>query len=175
MASDNAHQYQAIPEVANDEELAINSVCPPQPLLRRRLDKTALVAEFFGTTTLVQIGCGANCVAVYLVGDRKSTTFAGEWQVAAIWALATILGVYISAPQSGGHLNPAVSLSFALVRPHDFPIQHVLPYWMIQLLGGFVAGIINMILFTTSIKKFEDTLKAGELLKSASGFGDYWR
>jgi glycerol uptake facilitator-like aquaporin len=97
------------------------------------------------------------------------------WQVAAIWTLGATLAIYISAAQSGGHLNPAVSLSFALVRPADFPMQSVLPYWIAQLLGAFAAGIINLLLFTTAIKKFEEDMEDDEILESAAAFGDYWR
>lgn len=164
---DGKGDYGTIPQSEKQERresLPINN--------RKRFPEIkALVAEFFGTATLVQVGCGANCVAI-LLGKMS-----GMWQVAAIWTLGAILGIYISAAQSGGHLNPAVSLSFALVRPADFPIQSVLPYWIAQLLGAFVAGLINLLLFTTVIGTFEEglDLEDGETLESASAFGNYWR
>jgi glycerol uptake facilitator protein len=130
---------------------------------------SALVAEFFGTATLVQIGCGANCVATYL------GALTGIWQAASVWTLGATLGIYISASRSGGHLNPAVTLAFALVRRDDFPMTSILPYWVAQLAGAFSAGVINLFLFTTAIKKFEADLGEGESLTSATAFGDYWR
>jgi glycerol uptake facilitator protein len=130
----------------------------------------ALVAEFFGTATLVQVGCGANCVATYL------GALEGMWQVASMWTLAGMVGIYLSAAQSGGHLNPAVTLAFALVRRDDFPMQSVVPYWIAQLLGAFTGAMINLMLFTTSIAAFEADLGEDEsLLTSAAAFGDYWR
>ena len=133
-------------------------------------DVNALAGEFFGTATLVQIGCAANCINILLGG------MSGMWQVGAVWTLGAMMGIYISAAQSGGHLNPAVSLAFALVRPHDFPFQSVIPYWIAQLAGAFVAGVINIILFTTAIKNFEADLKHhSDILMSAAAFGDYWR
>ena len=162
--------YQSIPAIVPDEENDA-SLRPPPPFARQ-LNKGALVSEFFGTATLVQIGCGANCIQLYLV--QKSV--AGQWQVTAIWMLAAILGIYISAPQSGGHLNPAVTLAFALVRPRDFPYKSVLPYWIAQLLGGMAAGLINIMLFTTAILSYEQHGSKKESgLKSAAAFGDYWR
>jgi hypothetical protein len=160
--------YQSIPTIVPDEE---NDSLRPPPPFARQLNKGALVSEFFGTATLVQIGCGANCIQLYLV--EKSV--AGQWQVTAIWMLAAILGIYISAPQSGGHLNPAVTLAFALVRPRDFPYKSVLPYWIAQLFGGMAAGLINMMLFTTAIMSYEQNSKNDHGLKSAAAFGDYWR
>lgn len=170
--------YQSIPAtVPDDEENNNSSILPPPPPFARQLNKGALVSEFFGTATLVQIGCGANCIQLYLV--QKSLGVAGQWQVTAMWMLAAMLGIYMSAPQSGGHLNPAVTLAFALVRPRDFPIQSVLPYWIAQLVGGMAAGLMNMMLFTTAIMSYEERQHGSKQessgLKSASAFGDYWR
>lgn len=50
------------------------------------------------------------------------------------------IGVWISGGYSGGHLNPAVTLSFAVFR--DFPYKKVPIYWLAQLLGAICgAGI----------------------------------
>jgi glycerol uptake facilitator protein len=129
----------------------------------------ALVAEFFGTATLVQIGCGANCIGLYL------GALVGMWQAASVWTLGAMLGIYISASRSGGHLNPAVTLAFALVRRDDFPMTSVLPYWVAQLAGAFSAAVLNLFLFTTAIKNFEADLEEGDALTSATTFGCYWR
>ena len=145
---------------------------------QNRLDKSAIVGEFFGTALLVQIGCAANCVALYLVSDPPVCSFDSEsrknpitysappldpeayhaetWHMASmVWMLATIIAIYVSAPVSGGHLNPAVTLAFALVRMDEFPPSWILFYWMAQLLGAMVAGIINLMLFTTVISNYE--------------------
>jgi glycerol uptake facilitator protein len=91
-----------------------------------------------------------------------------------------MLAIYISAAQSGGHLNPAVSLAFALVRQDDFPLQSVLPYWIAQLAGAFMAGAMNLFLFTTAISNYEaELLKVPkdneDFLESGLAFGNYWR
>lgn len=155
--------YESIPLISQDVSTS------PSSTNRSGVGKTALVAEVFGTATLVQIGCGANCVATYLGG------VSGMWQVGVVWTLGAILGIYASAAQSGGHLNPAVTLSFALVRPDDFSIMQVIPYWVAQLMGAMIAAFINSILFTTAIQNFEANLEGDSLLESAKAFGDYWR
>ena len=101
------------------------------------------------------------------------------FQIGAIFALGVTMAIYATAAISGGHLNPAVTLAFALVRRDDFPFSRVLPYWMAQLAGGIVAGAINLFLFHVAIKRFEK--KHGYVrgtegsIASAAAFGDYWR
>lgn len=134
--------------------------------------KKALIAEIFGTCTLVQVGCGGVCVYIY-VGVMR-----GLWPAAAIWALGATLAVYATASISGGHLNPAVSLAFALVRPGDFPLKKLLPYWGAQIIGAIIAGVFNLLLFHTAIEGYETkneiTRGNAESIKSAVGFGLYW-
>ena len=161
--SSSKGEYGAIPHQEHSD--------PPMNNNRGGLPELkALVAEFFGTATLVQAGCGANCVALYL------GALEGMWQVASMWTLAGMVGVYLSAAQSGGHLNPAVTLAFALVRRQDFPMQSIIPYWITQLLRAFTGGMISLMLFTKAIAAFEAELGEDEsVLESAKAFGDYWR
>lgn len=132
----------------------------------------SLMGELVGTATLVQIGCGGVCSALYL------GTMDGLWEEAAIWVLGATLAVYIAAPLSGAHLNPAVTLSFAIIRPDAFHFINVIPYWFAQLLGGFLAGAINLVLFDKAIRNFEaeNDLVRGvhPSHKSAAAFGNYW-
>jgi glycerol uptake facilitator protein len=101
------------------------------------------------------------------------------WQVGAIWALGATLAIFCTAPISGGHLNPAVTLSFALVRREDFPFKHVLPYCLAQLVGAIIAGAVNLAMFHVAIHRFENKhgLVRGDAdsIASAVAFGDYWR
>lgn len=64
-------------------------------------------------------------------------------------------------------MNPAVSLSFALIRPNDFSYGEFIEYTLAQLVGGILAGIVNFLLFRPAI--------GGEFTQTtASAFGDYW-
>jgi glycerol uptake facilitator-like aquaporin len=59
-----------------------------------------------------------------------------------------------------------------------FPtLQSVLPYWIAQLAGAFVAGGMHLFLFTTAINNYEAELEIADedFLESASAFGNYWR
>ncbi|GAA3657090.1 MIP/aquaporin family protein [Nonomuraea antimicrobica] len=99
---------------------------------RRRLTGE-LVAEFAGTMVLILFGAGvvAQVVAGGL-GDHDSIAWA--------WGIGVALGVYVAGRTTGAHLNPAVSLGFALFR--GFPWRKVLPYAAAQTAGAFVAALI---------------------------------
>ncbi|MEO3800422.1 MIP/aquaporin family protein [Nonomuraea sp. B1E8] len=102
-----------------------------------RLDRRGLagelIAEFAGTAVLILFGCGvvASVVAAE-VGDHDSIAWA--------WGLGVVLGVYTAARTSGAHINPAVTLGFAVFQ--GFPWRKVLPYVLAQTLGAFVAALI---------------------------------
>ena len=106
------------------------------------------IAEFFGTMVLIIFGDG--CVATFALfnnigANNAATPFANEWIVIILgWGLAVMLGIYVAGAISGAHINPAVTLAFA-VRG-KFPWSKVLPYWVAQILGAFVAaGILYFV------------------------------
>ncbi|WP_225849854.1 MIP/aquaporin family protein [Streptomyces sp. HPF1205] len=103
-----------------------------------------MLAEFLGTFVLILIGVGSVAVAVVgLPGSgRQSVPFgAPNWLIISWgWGLAVVFGVYVAGGISGAHLNPAVTLGFAVRR--DFPWKKIIPYWFAQLAGAFVAAAL---------------------------------
>ncbi|QPP07107.1 aquaporin family protein [Streptomyces bathyalis] len=101
-----------------------------------------LIAEFLGTFVLILIGCGSVAVAVVGLsgsGRQEGAFGPSNWLIISWgWGLAVVFGVYVAGGISGAHINPAVTLGFA-VRGH-FPWKKVLPYWGAQLVGAFVAA-----------------------------------
>jgi len=92
-----------------------------------------LLAEFAGTMVLILFGVGVVAqVVAGKYGDHDSIAWA--------WGLGVVLGVYISAAISGGHINPAVTFAFAVFG--DFPWRKVLPYALAQTAGAFVAALL---------------------------------
>src|SRR5262245_28006539 len=132
----------------------------------------ALVGEVVGTFLLVLFGTGSVAAAV-LTGAQV-----GLWQVAAVWGFGVALAIYCSADASGAHLNPAVSLAFALWRPARFPWRRLLPYWGAQLAGAVLAGGVVAALFWPFLLRFEAEKRivrgapGSEL--SAMVFGEYF-
>ncbi len=132
----------------------------------------ALTGEILGTYLLVLFGTGSVAAAV-LTGAQQ-----GLWQVAVVWGFGVTLAIYASASLSGAHLNPAVSLAFALWRRHDFPLQRLIPYIGAQLTGAILAGGTVAVLFGPLIQRFETTRgiirgTPGSQL-SAMMFGEYF-
>jgi len=87
----------------------------------------AVAAEALGVFALVLAGCGA------------IASGAGQLEIAAAFGLAIMAMVYAVGHISGAHLNPAVTLAFALTR--HFPGRRVLPYWLGQVAGALLAGL----------------------------------
>ncbi len=79
----------------------------------------AFFAEFFGTAMIIVFGGGV--VANVLLSNTKGNN--SGWIVITFgWAVGVFTGVLISAPVSGAHLNPAVTL--ALVIANKFSLKN---------------------------------------------------
>ncbi|MGE3960843.1 MAG: MIP/aquaporin family protein [Dehalococcoidia bacterium] len=132
----------------------------------------ACAAEVVGTFLLVLFGTGSVAAAV-LTGAQV-----GIWQVAVVWGFGVTLAIYATAAVSGAHLNPAVTLAFALLRPAAFPRARVLPYWGAQLAGAILAGAVVLAVFGPFVDRFEEQrgIERGEAGSEASAmvFGEYF-
>jgi len=96
------------------------------------------IGEFFGTMILILFGDG--CVATFALFTGLGS-FANEWIVIIFgWGLAVMLGIYVTGAISGAHLNPAVTLGLAVRGKVAW--NKVVPYWVAQILGAFVAAAI---------------------------------
>lgn len=130
------------------------------------------IAECIGTMFIVIFGVGSVCSAILL------KTNVDLWHIATVWGFGVAFAILISASISGGHLNPAVSLAFAIFRPLDFPISKLLPYWIAQYAGGILGGAFNLMVFGPSFRYYEsenDIIRGEESsLITASAFGEYF-
>eukprot|EP00051_Salpingoeca_urceolata_P003272 m.56556 g.56556 ORF g.56556 m.56556 type:complete len:386 (-) comp12626_c0_seq2:246-1403(-) len=124
---------------------------PLQRLVPRYFSRpvTEFVAEAFGTMMITCLGTSAVSSAVLAQGLQ------GLWQVAAVWGFAVALAIYVTNHLSGAHLNPAVSLAFCLLKPHQFPLRKLLLYITAQVFGAFVAGWITYSLYHDLLQHYE--------------------
>ena len=117
---------------------------------------------------------GTSVVAAAVLAGAQ----AGLWQVAVAWAVGVSMAIYLTGAISGAHLNPAVSLAFAIFRRRDFPLRYLFPYWASQLLGAALAGLTVLLLYGSFIRRFEEQhglhrSEPGSQL-SAMIFGEYF-
>ncbi len=109
------------------------------------------LAEFFGTMLLVTLGDGV-VASVVLKGTKSEN--AGWLAVVIGWGLAVTLGIFAVGNISGAHLNPAVTLAFAVNG--SFPWTEVVGYISSQLAGAFVGAIIVWLHFLPHWKRTDD-------------------
>lgn len=139
----------------------------------RRLAR-ALLAEVIGVFIIVNFGCAAAMAAVY---DDAHT---GLFQVAAVWFIAVTVAVATTAPLSGAHLNPAISIAIVLVRPsYNFScLYKLLLYIVAQVLGAFLGAATNLIMYREKITQFEEEHRiirgSEDSIASARTFGAYY-
>ena len=142
----------------------------PNPAMAPLL--SACIAESLGTFILVLFGIGSVAAAVFTGAQI------GLWQVAVVWGFGVTLAIYVSGAVSGAHLNPAVSLAFAIFRSDQFPLNRLFAYWGAQLIGAVIAGVVVLILFNPFIERFEteNGIVRGEVgsQRSAMAFGEYF-
>ncbi len=97
-----------------------------------------LFGEFMGTLVLILLGNGVVANVVL----KKSKGEGSGWIVIATgWALAVMAGVLtaIACGSSDAHINPAVTLGFAIAKG-DF--SKLLPYTIAQMLGAIVGATL---------------------------------
>lgn len=117
---------------------------------------TALLGEFIGTAMLIVLGNGV--VANVILNKTKGHN--SGWIVITLgWAMAVFVGVYIAAPFSGAHLNPAVTI--ALATAEKFPWQDVPMYVGMQIAGAFAGAVLVWAMYK---KHFDETTDAGTIL-----------
>jgi len=101
-----------------------------------------LIAEFLGTFVLILFGTGVVAMVVLFPANTPAATVHGGYtNITLGWGLAVTMGIYLSGKISGGHLNPAVTLSLAVFR--GFPWRKVVPYSVAQTSGAFLAAALT--------------------------------
>ncbi len=92
------------------------------------------VAELIGTALLLLLGNGV--VANVVLEQTKG--FNSGWIVITFaWGMAVFVGVFVAAPYSGAHLNPAVSIGLAAAGVFEWSL---LPEYLAGQFAGAALG-----------------------------------
>jgi aquaporin NIP len=93
-----------------------------------------LIAEAFGTACLVFAGTGA------IVANEVSGGVITHLGIALTFGLIVMVMILAIGHISGAHINPAVTLAFALTK--HIPWATVPKYWLAQLVGATVGSLL---------------------------------
>jgi glycerol uptake facilitator protein len=97
----------------------------------------AYLGEFIGTMILIILGDGV--VAGVLLRNSKAEN--SGWVVITLgWGMAVAVAVYCVVQFSGAHINPAVTIGFAVSGQFDW--AQVPGYIIAQMLGAFVGAVL---------------------------------
>jgi aquaporin Z len=109
----------------------------PDEFYDPRLEWRRLFAELFGTFLLVLVAAGGA-----ILQDKGQISGAAAVVAPGLMVMAIIL---FMGAVSGAHLNPVVSLGFALRG--DFPWHRLAGYILVQLAGAALAGLFLLAVF----------------------------
>ena len=101
-----------------------------------------LVAEFLGTAGLLAVIIGAGIMADNLSGGNDGVALIGT--TAAIGAGLVVL-IWLFAPVSGCHINPAVTLAFLLRK--EISGRDAGLYVLVQAAGGLAGMLVTHLMF----------------------------
>lgn len=112
---------------------------------------TPFFGEFIGTGLLIFLG---QSVVSNVVLEKTKGQNSGWIVISFGWAMAVFAGVFCSAASSKAHLNPAVTLAFAVLG--KFPWQLVPLYISAQLLGAMAGSLMAWLCFRLHFEKTAD-------------------
>jgi glycerol uptake facilitator protein len=103
---------------------------------------SAFLGEMIGTMLLITLGDGV--VANVVLRETKGHN--SGWIVVTFgWAIAVFVGVFVSAPFSKAHLNPAVTVALAAAGQFDW--NRVPPYLLAQMIGACLGALLVWVQF----------------------------
>ena len=100
-----------------------------------------IIFEFIGTAMLILFGAGV-CANVNLKNTHGNK---GGWIVISFgWGLAVFVAAFISAPYSGAHLNPAVTVGLAIAGIFK---GNIIGYIIAQFLGAILGASLAFVMY----------------------------
>ncbi len=102
------------------------------------------IAELIGTFALVFCGTGA------IIINEVTDGVVSHVGIGITFGMIVTVMIYTFGSISGAHINPAVTIAFAVTDRFDK--KQVVPYIVAQLIGAFLASVVLHLLFPTNQK-----------------------
>ena len=112
---------------------------------------TPFFAELLGTAMIIIIGNG---VVANVVLPKTKGNNGGLVAIVLGWMIAVFVGVYMTSSISGGHLNPAVTIAFAVAK--KFAWNKVGAYILAQILGAMLGAFVVWIIYRPQFNEAEN-------------------
>jgi glycerol uptake facilitator protein len=111
-----------------------------------------IIGEFAGTFVMMVLGDG---VVAACILKRTKAEGAGWLAITTGWAFAVLCGIFTANlfGSPAAYLNPAITLAFA-IKSGDF--SSVLPFFVAQIAGAFVAAIVVWLFYLPHWEVTED-------------------
>jgi aquaporin NIP len=114
-------------------------------------------AELIGTYMLVFCGTGA------IIINQEMNGVITHPGIAATFGLIVAAVIYALGDVSGAHINPAVTIAFALRKV--FPAKEIIPYIVSQSIGAILASLSLHLLFPLN-EQLGGTSPAGSIIQT---------
>ena len=111
----------------------------------------SFLGELVGTMLLVLLGDGV--VAAVVLNKTKAQN-SGWMVITTGWGMAVAMAVYAVGRISGAHINPAITLGFAVIG--KFPWSDVPKYLAAQFLGAFLGAVVVWLAYLAHWPATED-------------------
>ncbi len=115
-----------------------------------------LVAEWLGTFSLLATVVGSGIMAEKLAGGNVAIALLGN--TIPTGAILVVL-ILVFGPISGAHLNPAVTLAFAIRR--EISPKNASLYVVTQVLGGISGVLVAHVMFDNPLIDPSTTVRTG--------------
>jgi len=111
------------------------------------------LSEFLGTFFLVFFGCGS------VILSKFNPEAMPSFMIPIVFGLIVCAMIYSVGHISGAHFNPAVTLSFWVIR--KFPTYRLAGYITSQMTGSIVAGLFHYLIWGSHDHMFGVTVFHG--------------
>jgi len=113
------------------------------------------LSEFIGTAFLVGAILGSNSLAMNIMGESSAAHLAHALSIGG----TLMVMIMVFGPISGGHFNPAVTISF--LAKGDMKFDEALPYFIFQILGGIAGAIAVNLMYEVNALPVSDVIRDG--------------